>query len=399
MSGQTPEVILLAEAAGGVMRHVIDLYRGLRAKDWRVQLVLSPLRLDARYRDELDRLEQRDIIYIPMDREPNARDLKACSAVAGVLDDARGEAILHAHSTKAGAIGALLHSHTKASVLTPHAYRGMDPTCPQFSRRLVRAAERIYSGRYDRVIAVSPAEMEYAKSIGVKEEVLRYIPHGLDTSRIAFPQIYRRRAHLGRRLCLGFVGRLVSQKNPMLFIEVLAELVARGCDAHAIIVGDGPLRSEMARRAEGRGIAGRLDWRGEVPAVPAMEEMDIMVHTSVYEALPYTLIEACGALLPIVALDNGGSRALLGASMPENLASSAAPVEFATIIAALVRNNSRRVEQLGLLGAIALEHRTDCMVMKTEAEYRSLLSSDCRRRRTAKWLPWKPAAVPEQRTA
>jgi glycosyltransferase involved in cell wall biosynthesis len=258
MSGQAPEVILLAEAAGGVMRHVIDLYRGLRARDWRVQLVISPVRLDARYRDELDLLEQRDVIYIPMDRKPSGRDLKACSAVAGVLDDARGDAILHAHSTKAGAIGALLHSRARASVLTPHAYRGMDPTCPPLSGKLVRAAERIFSGGYDRVIAVSPAEMEYAKTIGIREEALRYIPHGLDTSCIPFAQIYRRRAKLGQRLCLGFVGRLVHQKNPILFIEVLAELVARGCDAHAIIVGDGPLRAAGSPDGSTGGARSRL---------------------------------------------------------------------------------------------------------------------------------------------
>jgi hypothetical protein len=42
MSGQTPEVILLAEAAGGVVRHVIDLYRGLRARHQPVPARLIP---------------------------------------------------------------------------------------------------------------------------------------------------------------------------------------------------------------------------------------------------------------------------------------------------------------------------------------------------------------------
>jgi glycosyltransferase involved in cell wall biosynthesis len=321
----------------------------------------------------LDALDQNDITYVPMRRAPHASDLMAYSRIGEILKETTGRQILHAHSTKAGMIGALLHSQVTASVFTPHAYRGVDPNSSRLSKAFLRFVERAYSMNYDRIIAVAPAEMEYAKSIGMKDEVLRCVPNGLDTSNISFPEILKQREHLHEPLCLGFVGRLVYQKNPLLFIEVLAEVVRRGRNARAIIIGDGPMREEMDKLAERLDVADRIDWRGGIPAMASLPEMDVMVHTSVYEALPYTLIESCAALLPVVATHNYGSEAVLGPRLPDNITSGADANELVNSIMAIVDDESLRRDQLGILEVIAKEFSTDTMVDKIEAEYRALL--------------------------
>ncbi len=147
MEGRNPRIMLLAEATGGVMRHAIDLYKGLRARGWRVGIVLSPSRLEARYRGELDRLDQNDITYVPMQRAPHVADLRAYSEIAKLLSDGPGDTILHAHSTKAGMIGSLFHSRVRASVFTPHAYRGVDPTSSRFSKTLLKAGRTHFQQR------------------------------------------------------------------------------------------------------------------------------------------------------------------------------------------------------------------------------------------------------------
>jgi glycosyltransferase involved in cell wall biosynthesis len=375
MTSPTPRIVLLAEAAGGVTRHVIDLYKGLRSRDWRVSMVLSPMRLEDRYRDELDQLDPDDITYVSMRRAPHVTDLSAYFEIAGLLKSDPRETILHAHSTKAGMIGSLLHSRVQASLFTPHAYRGEDPSASGLSKSFFGRVEHNFSRHYDRILAVAPGEMEYAKSIGLRPEVLRCIPNGLDTGHVRFSEVWERRRLLHRPLCLGFVGRLVYQKNPALFLQVLAKIADHVPDVRAIIVGDGPMRVKLLRLASRLGVEQRIEWHGDVPATEFLPEMDVMVHTSIYEGLPYSLIEACADLLPTVATSNYGSEAVFRERLPHNIASSPDAEEMASILLSIVANDSLRMEQMGALAEIAQQYSVDTMVTNIEAEYYALVSA------------------------
>jgi len=370
-----PRIVLLAEATGGVTRHVIDLYKGLRPRGWRVSMVLSPFRLESRYRDELNQLDPEDITYVSMRRAPHITDLKAYFEIAELLKTDPSNTILHAHSTKAGMIGSLLHSRVRASLLTPHAYRGVDPGAFALSSSFFGLVERNFSKNYDRVLAVAPGEMEYAKAIGIRPEVLRCIPNGLDTSHIHFSEVWERRRQLHRPLCLGFVGRLVYQKSPTLFLEVLAEIAGRVPDVRAIIIGDGVMKERLLRLASRLGIEQRIEWHGDVPATEFLPEMDVMVHTSIYEGLPYSLIEACADLLPTVATSNYGSETVFRSRLPHNITSSRDAEAVASIVLSIVENDALRTQQMGALAEIAQQYSVDTMVTKVEAEYYALVSA------------------------
>jgi len=173
---------------------------------------------------------------------------------------------------------------------------------------------------------------------------------------------------------MGFVGRFVHQKNPLLFIDTLALLVRRGYDMKAIVVGDGNLKHEMMSRAEQLNVANRIDWRGEIPAREALSDMDIMVHTSHYEALPYTLLEACSSLLPIVATDNHGSRSVLQGELAENIVGEATAEALSNRLLQLVHDRSLWSHQFDLLDQTAQAFSLETMVIKVEQVYLDLLS-------------------------
>jgi glycosyltransferase involved in cell wall biosynthesis len=375
IASPTPRIVLLAEATGGVTRHVVDLYKGLRTRGWRASMVLSPFRLEDRYRDELDQLDPDDITYVSMRRSPHVSDVSAYLEIARLLKSDPRETILHAHSTKAGMIGSLLHSRVQASLFTPHAYRGVDPSASGLSKSFFGRVEHNFSRNYDRILAVAPGEMEYARAIGIRPEVLRCIPNGLDTSGIRFSEVWERRRQLHRPLCLGFVGRLVYQKNPALFLQVLANVARHVPDVRAIIVGDGPMKVKLLRLASRLGLEQRVEWHGDVPATQFLPQMDVMVHTSVYEGLPYSLIEACADLLPTVATSNYGSEALFRERLPHNIASLPSAEELASILLSIVENDTLRMEQMGALAEIARQFSVDTMVTKIEAEYYALVSA------------------------
>lgn len=372
MANQDRQIILLAEAAGGVMRHVIDLYNGLKAKDHDVKMVLSPLRIEARYLEELNDVDRDDISYVAMRRAPHPSDIGALLAVQAILKQRVPKAILHTHSTKAGIIGSFMRPHVHATIHTPHAYRGTDPTLRGPGRALVEKVESSYSKRYDRVVAEVPLEAAHALKLGVRPQNLRLIPNGVDISTASFEQIFERRKTLPSRPTLGFIGRLVHQKNPLLFVELLNEVIRRGCDVQAIVLGDGPLRAAMVNLATSYGLLDRIDWRGEFPARGLYPEMDLLVHTSFYEALPYSLIEATAALLPIVAVRNPGSEAILGQRLSQNLSEQSSAKGLASIVIRILNDAQLRLDQLKLCREIALDYSTEQMIRNYEHLYNEL---------------------------
>lgn len=133
------------------------------------------------------------------------------------------------------------------------------------------------------------------------------------------------------------VGRVDTEKNPLLLPEIVALLRSRGVEASLTVVGTGPLEDDLRRRAEELGLAEAVSLRGYVPAGPELWALyrgaHAFLHVSRTEGLPQVLFEARAAGLPVVATDVGGVRAALGGGEegllvpPEDAAAAAGAVE------------------------------------------------------------------------
>lgn len=114
------------------------------------------------------------------------------------------------------------------------------------------------------------------------------------------------------------VGRIDSEKNPFLLVDVLAALDrARPGRFRVRWVGVGPLADEVARRAEEAGVGDRFELAGYVPFGPGLLDLyrraHAFVHVSLTEGVPQVLAEALASGTPIVATDVGGVAAALDA--------------------------------------------------------------------------------------
>jgi glycosyltransferase involved in cell wall biosynthesis len=111
------------------------------------------------------------------------------------------------------------------------------------------------------------------------------------------------------------VGRLESEKNPLLLPEILALLRRQHDRWRLSVVGIGPMAEDVRRRAEELGVADALDLRGYVTygqeLLAAYRSAHVFLHVSLTEGLPQVLYEAQAAGLPIVATDVGGVRAAM----------------------------------------------------------------------------------------
>ena len=363
--------LLLETGGGGSGRHVLDLYAELRRTGWDAHLILSQHRADRGFLEEVAHISRDHVTFINMRRSPHISDLHAISQLKSYIEGSHKRHLLHAHSTKAGMLGAALGKAVNCKVFTPHAYRGMDPSLPWHKAGAIRLAENVFSRAYSKIVAVSPEEEQYLISVlKIPRKRICYIPNGIDSASIRCRvDGASRQREKGTKPVIGFVGRLVHQKDPALFLETFRTVVGRGNAARAVIVGNGPLRVSLERSAAAYNLSHLIDWRGDAPGVEALGEMDVVVHTSRYESFPYTLLEAAAGAIPIVAVENSGSRAILGEELPEAIVASPEPDKLTDAILSVLHDGPTRRRYLAALDVVSQRFTIKNMVKAITSEY------------------------------
>lgn len=106
------------------------------------------------------------------------------------------------------------------------------------------------------------------------------------------------------------VGRLESEKNPLLIADVAAGLAAQGTNWKVAVCGEGPLEQALSARLAELGGSDRVELRGYVPVdgglLDLYRESHALLHISWTEGVPQILFEAFAAGLPVVATAVGG---------------------------------------------------------------------------------------------
>lgn len=106
---------------------------------------------------------------------------------------------------------------------------------------------------------------------------------------------------------LGIVGRLVSGKGHSDTILAFARIAKRFPDSHLVVVGDGDLRPQLEKQAQGLGLGERIHFTGVRSDVPILlGSFDIFVHPTRMDPAPLAVLEACASGLPVLAYEEGG---------------------------------------------------------------------------------------------
>lgn len=139
---------------------------------------------------------------------------------------------------------------------------------------------------------------------------VRFIPNGVDMASFC-PAAEAAPAPGPFRFL--FVGRFQEQKNLCSLLKELAALREEGApDFEIHLVGDGPLRPMLQKRAAESGLD--AVWHGWMPReklADVYRRCHCLVNPSLYEGMPNVLLEAMGCGLPIVASAIPGNDALV----------------------------------------------------------------------------------------
>jgi glycosyltransferase involved in cell wall biosynthesis len=102
-----------------------------------------------------------------------------------------------------------------------------------------------------------------------------------------------------------YAGRLTHQKA----LGVAIDAISLVPDARLVVIGDGPERATLERRARDVGLDGRVEFRGARPRAEVLDALRTAwaaVLSSAWENLPHAAVEALAVGTPVVATSVGG---------------------------------------------------------------------------------------------
>ncbi len=178
-------------------------------------------------------------------------------------------------------------------------------------RKLYRPLGHAVARRARAAVVGAKANLAHADDLGAAGRAMaRVIPFGVDETRFTpgRPAETPKPFTEGKRAPTGlFVGRLVSYKG----LDILLEAVS-GTALRMVLVGDGPLRAELAAEVERRALGGQVVLAGEVsesdlPAYFQAADYFVLPSTSPAEMFGVAMVEAmaCGKPVISTALSSG----------------------------------------------------------------------------------------------
>ena len=232
----------------------------------------------------------------------SAFDRKAVKALRTILRD-RAIHILHTHDFKSTLFGML--SSINMSVKRVATVHGSIKHSLKIRTSLF-LEEQILRYMFDRTIAVAEDIQLHLRRKGFREEQIRLIPNGIDLS-LFDSQLSTIGKQDSRRVgkeapVFGVVGRLVSEKGHVVFLNALSRIKQNHGNVLALVVGSGPLMEEIQNEIRRLGLKENVILCGVRDDMPAVyRQIDCIVIPSLREGLPYVLLEAMASKIPVVA--------------------------------------------------------------------------------------------------
>jgi glycosyltransferase involved in cell wall biosynthesis len=371
-ASQTLNVLhVLRAPVGGLFRHVIDLARGQTARGHRVGVVADASTGGAHAEVALAALRPHlayGVSRIMMSRHLGSRDIAARAHVAERAVEI-GADVVHGHGAKGGAYVRLLPSPRPVRVYTPHGgslhYDWRSP-----AGFLYLAAERAMMQRTDLFLFESHyGRTAFESKVGKPGSLVRVVHNGV--AREEFAPI----APDSQQTDVVFIGELRSLKGVDVLFEALAILSAAGKSVTASIVGNGPDRGAFEELTRARGVSARF--LGAMPARTAFALGRLLVVPSRAESLPYIVLEAAAAAVPMVATAVGGIPEIYGPDAFVLIPIGDPKALAGAIEAALAAPAATAALALRLQGRVRDVFSVDAMIDAVLAAYREALARQC----------------------
>ena len=170
----------------------------------------------------------------------------------------------------------------------------------------------------DLTITVTSADKKILmEKFGIPRYKIRNIANGVDIQAI---QMHKRNANQIKKnlniessyKIIGSVARFTEQKGLKYFIQSMKYITAKISNTKFLIVGDGVLKDYLVSLANQSGLSQDLILTGyRDDAISIMSIFDVFVLPSLWEGMPYTILEAMALKTPVVTTNVFGNREIV----------------------------------------------------------------------------------------
>jgi glycosyltransferase involved in cell wall biosynthesis len=317
---------------GGLFRHLLDLARGQIERGHRVGFIVDSTTGGARADAVLAELAPHlalGVQRVAITRELSVSDFHALRLIAPRIKRAAPD-VLHGHGSKGAALARLTPSAPNAiRVYTPHG--GSLVYSPgTISGGFYRKLEWLLRWRTDLFLFESAyAADQFRAKIGRPGAMVRVVRNGIGAAEFV-PIVPEAEA-----TDIVSVGELRPVKAIDVLIDALAMLKRSGRRVTATIAGEGPQQAALKAQAERLGVVDHVHFIGHCPARAAFAMGRMLVIPSRAESLPYIVLEAAAAGLPIIATRVGGVPEIFGPQAAQLIAPDDTTALAGAIAAAL----------------------------------------------------------------
>src|SRR5881409_1071889 len=288
--------------------------------------------------------------------------------------------LIHAHDWVVGRAGVELKNQLGLPLIsTIHATEiGRGGSLDGEYRRKVRDIERLLVDQSDGIICCSNYMLDHIQHVlGAVKTKIRVIPNGVEASRFNNghqPQLIPTGVSEDRKTIL-YVGRIVREKGIFTLLDAFEKLRKRGKDVSLVLVGEGPLKEDLAKEVLRRKLNDRVKLAGfvdEKKLVSLYNSSDAFVLPSHFEPFGMVALEAMASRVPVVVSDVGGLSEIVEDGVTGVKVPSSDPHALAEGILRVLDNQelSERLKE-NAYRAVQERYRWDLIAEKTLEAYRT----------------------------
>ena len=375
---------------GGAQRYVYDLATSLPTENYNITILMG---VDRSLNQKLKTKGIETIILGNLSRNIHPwEDFWALIKLFKIFQKEKPD-IIHLNSSKIGLLGAIAGRLARVPkiIFTGHGWAFNEDRSPiqkkviywlhlltiALTHKTIAVSEQTknqiskknFFAKKMTVIRNSLSPISFLNKTEAREEISKKLPAGQGDS-LALEGV-----SLPARIWLGTISELHKNKGLKYMIEAIHLLETAVDDSSDlpifIIIGDGERKEKLQERINRYGLQDTVFMIGRIDeAEKYLKAFDIFTLTSITEALPYAILEAGQAGLPIIASNVGGIPEIIDDMQSGILVRPKEPEEIEKAINFLLKNP----EKMAIFGQkiqrkVLTDFTKEAMVKKTEELY------------------------------
>lgn len=290
MTGEKIKIVHITQGFGGLFTYIKQIVQKIDSTRFELEII-APENSECR-----QLCEEYSVKYTVIDLKRGLNPYKDFSGLLNlyrILKKNKPD-LVHLHSAKAGFLGRIAARFSGVkSIYTPHGISYLSFTG---FKRIAFFLLEVLAKRYtENVLACSESErIRCLYEVGIPDKKIKVIPNAVEVKN----HLENSQTIIEGKLHIGVIARLTYQKNPLLFVEIANKIKQVFPFAEFSILGAGfhdHLKEEVLEHIERYNLKEHFtifEWGSFNSTEEYLKTLDIFLMPSVFEGLPFSLLEA-----------------------------------------------------------------------------------------------------------